>query len=115
VRGKDLDSVNQRLDEMSALFDRFGTVDKMDQGSRISLYNDQEAVDGILTRDDSKREVCQREASLGSHITHVTCRTYGEIRRGENGVQSTLRQMDNIQQQNRTLTESPAQGPNVSH
>ena len=115
VEGKNRDTLNQRLDDMQSLFDQYGSVDKMDQASKVRLYNDQELVDGILTKNDSNREVCTREASLGSNIPHVTCRTYGQIRRDQNGTQSALRQMQRIHGQDMEMIQSPAKGPHVSH
>lgn len=115
VDGQNRITVNQKLDEMSSLFNQFGSVDKMDQATKVTLYNDQELVDGILTKDDSNREVCTREASLGSNIPHVTCRTYGQIRRDQNGTQSALRQMQRIHGQDMEMIQSPAKGPHVSH
>jgi hypothetical protein len=114
VDGRNRDTVNQRLGEMQKLFDQYGTVDKMDQASKVTLYNDQELIDGILTQDDSNRQVCTREASLGSNIPHVSCRTYGQIRRDQSGTQSALRQMEKIQGQVMEINHSPAKGQ-VSH
>jgi len=115
VDGKNRDTLNQRLDDMQSLFNQYGSVNKMDQASKVRLYNDQELVDGILTKNDSNREVCTREATLGSNIPHVTCRTYGQIRRDQNGTQSALRQMQRVQGQNMEILHSPAQGQHVSH
>jgi hypothetical protein len=92
VQGKDLDTVNQRLGEMSSLFDRYGSVDQMDQATKVTLFNDQELIDGILTKDDRNRSVCVRETTLGSNIPHVTCRTYGEIRQNQRDTQDWFRQ-----------------------
>jgi len=115
VDGQNRKTVNQKLDEMSSLFNQFGSVDKMDQATRVTLYNDQELVDSILTRDDSNREICQRETSLGSNIPHVTCRTYGEIRRNQRDTQSWMRQ-NHLQLQPQELGGTPARGGNpVSH
>lgn len=113
VDGQNRVTVNQKLDEMSSLFNQFGSVDKMDQPSKVRLYNDQELVDGILTKDDSNREVCTREASLGSNIPHVTCRTYGQIRREQNGTQDALRQMNRQMTQERGREGIPNGAGNI--
>jgi len=115
VDGQSRNTVNQKLDEMSSLFNQFGSVDKMDQATRVTLYNDQELVDGILTKDDRNREICQRETSLGSNIPRVTCRTYGEIRQNQRDTQSWMRQ-NHLQVQPQELGGTSPRGRNpVTH
>jgi len=73
--------VNTRLADMQALFDKRGFVAQMDMQTKIQLFNDQEAVNAILTRRDNDRLICKHEASLGTHIQRTTCQTYGEEER----------------------------------
>lgn len=75
------EQVNQRLDDMQALFDQFGTVAQMNDATRARLFNDQEAVNEILTKRDDQHLICTEETPTGSHIPKRICRTYGEIRR----------------------------------
>jgi len=110
VDGQNRKTVNQKLDEMSSLFNQFGSVDKMDQATKVTLYNDQELVDSILTKDDSNREICQREASLGSNIPRVICRTYGQIRMEQSGARSWMRGTESLQSQQRAVNQRPDSG-----
>lgn len=85
VSGKERQAVDARLADMQALFDRFGAVDKMDVDSKIRLFNDQEKINGILTRTDSNRQICTREMPVGTHFPKMVCQTYGEMRRQQQG------------------------------
>ena len=59
----------------------------MNDATKTELFNDQEAINGILTKDDSNRVVCSYERPLGSLIPQKTCRTYGEIQRQQHEAQ----------------------------
>src|SRR5690348_6249351 len=85
------EQVNRRLDDMQALFDRFDAVGQMDDPAKVRLFNDQEAVNEILTKRDDQHLVCTQEMSTGSHIPKRVCRTYAEIRREQALGQSNLR------------------------
>ena len=81
VSGLDRQTVYQRLADMKILFNQFGAVDKMDTESRVRLFNDQEKINGILTRNDSNRLICTRDIPVGTDFPKMVCRTYGDIRR----------------------------------
>lgn len=85
VSGVERHTVDARLVEMQSLFNQFGSVDKMDIGSKVRLFNDQELINGILTRNDNNRQVCDWEMPVGTHFPKVVCATYGEIRRQQQG------------------------------
>jgi hypothetical protein len=72
-------TVNRDLSTMQSLYDRFGTVDAMDQTSKVELYNDQSEVNAILTRNDGDREVCEQVKPMGSNIPKTVCRTQRQI------------------------------------
>jgi len=76
---KDRADVDTRFGDMQSLFDKYGTVDKMDPNAKVQLFNDQQAVNAILTHNNSNRLVCEHVAPIGSNIPKTTCRTYGEI------------------------------------
>lgn len=76
IDNKERDTVNQRLDEMSSLLDRFGSVSQMSQDAKVKLFNDQEQVNAILRHRDDKRLICESVAPTGSHIPRTTCVTY---------------------------------------
>jgi hypothetical protein len=96
VDKKEQDTVNTRLADMQALFDKHGTVAQMEMNTKVQLFNDQEAVNAILTHRDDERLVCVHDAPLGSHIPRTVCQTYGEMertRRGEVQYLSNLKQV----------------------
>ncbi|AIF46865.1 hypothetical protein [Dyella japonica] len=77
-------TVNRDLSNMSSLYDKFGTVDAMDQSTKVELYNNQSEVNAILTRHDADREVCEQVKPMGSNIPKTVCRTQRQIDQ-ENG------------------------------
>jgi len=78
-------TVSTRLADMQALFDKHGVVAQMDMQTKVQLFNDQEAVNAILTHRDNDRLICENAAQLGSHIPRTTCVTYGESERRRRG------------------------------
>ena len=89
------EQVNQRLDDMQMLFDQFGTVEKMNDATKARLFNDQEAVNEILTKRDDLHMVCTEETPTGSHIPKRICRTYGDIRREQDNARWGLDTLQN--------------------
>ncbi|MBB6241350.1 hypothetical protein [Rhodanobacter sp. MP1X3] len=55
---------------------KFDTVEKMDQASKVQLFSDQETVNATLTRWGDTRLVCQYYVPLGSHIPRTVCHPY---------------------------------------
>lgn len=83
--------VDTKLNDMKALFDKYGTVDQMDMPAKTRLLTDQEDVNAILTRRDDRRLVCKSERPIGSLLPKRTCRTYGEIERDRQQGQTFMR------------------------
>ncbi|HJP98086.1 MAG TPA: hypothetical protein VJ862_05930 [Rhodanobacteraceae bacterium] len=73
--------VDARLAEMQSLFDQFGSVHDMDVDTKVRLFNDQGKINGVLTRNDSNRQICAREMPVGTHFPKIFCETYGEMSR----------------------------------
>lgn len=90
VDSKEREDVNVHLNDMQGLLDKYGTVAQMDQDAKTRLFNDQEAVNGVLTRRDDQRLVCENTAPLGSHIPRTTCQTYREMVMKQRGTQDYL-------------------------
>lgn len=86
------EKVDQRLNDMQSLFEQFGSVDRMDGATKTRLFNDQEAVNDILAKNDDRRLVCTSELPVGSHLPVKTCRTYGQIERDRQDAQRFLNQ-----------------------
>lgn len=94
--------VDMRLNDMQAIFEKFGSVDQMDQAAKQQLYNDQEAVNDILTRRDGNRMICESEMPTGSHIPKRVCRTYAQMREDENAAQQFMHDQSHFNPQQRS-------------
>src|SRR5579859_2624926 len=75
----DQDTVGRDLTAMESMYDKFGNVDAMDQATKVDLYNKQSEVNGLLTRHDADREVCEQVKPMGSNIPKTVCRTQRQI------------------------------------
>jgi hypothetical protein len=73
--------VESDLDAMTALLQKSHSVSEMAPADKVTLLNLQENLNGILTKSDSNRLVCERNAPLGSHIQGTSCQTYGQVER----------------------------------
>ena len=71
--------VSTLFGDMLALLQKSGSVSTMPERDRVQLFNLQERVNGLLTHSDRNRLVCERSASLGTHIQSNTCHTVAEI------------------------------------
>jgi len=87
VAGVERSRVNERLDEMTALFTKDGEVSQMNQADKVALFNAQEEVNGILLKRDGDRLVCKTEARSGTHFKNTTCKTAREIAADREGAQ----------------------------
>ena len=84
------------MDSMSSLLQKSGSVAAMNQDQKVQLFNTQEHLNGILTRSDRNRLVCENTAPTGSNLRRPTCLTVGEIetkrQHDQKGVQDLQRQ-----------------------
>ncbi|MGH8174362.1 MAG: hypothetical protein ACREPX_14580 [Rhodanobacteraceae bacterium] len=78
VLPKERTQIDAKLDDMTALFDKYGSVSAMTQDSKVQLFNDQEVVNSILTKRDRDRVICTNVAPIGSHIPVTKCHTYAQ-------------------------------------
>lgn len=78
------------LDAMTALLQKSHSVSEMPPADKVTLLNLQENLNGILTKSDSNRLVCERNAPLGSHIQGTSCQTYGQVERRRRDSQKYL-------------------------
>jgi hypothetical protein len=78
VNDKERFTINQKLDDMSALFASHESVATMSPENKIELYNDQESINSILTKRDGERVICKKEVPIGSHIPVTSCHTYAQ-------------------------------------
>jgi hypothetical protein len=110
VNRSERNTIDQNFGEMQSLFDKYGSVDKMDDASKVRLFNDQEVINGILTQNDSNRLICSVEHPTGTHLSTKVCRTYGQIKENQRNAQDQMQQWNTLQGQTRQITESPAAG-----
>lgn len=94
--------VSRKLGDMQSIFDKYGSVAQMDTPAKTQLFSDQEKINSILTHNDSRRVVCQREMPTGSHLPKTVCRTFGQMMQDRTNARDM---MDNINQLNRGQTK----------
>lgn len=87
----DRGTIDASFADMQSLYDRFGSVDKMNQPARTRLLTDQSTVNAILTNKDGNRLICQSQIPVGSHIPIKTCRTYAQIQAQRRDAQEFFR------------------------
>lgn len=84
--------------DMQSLFDKRDTIAQMNQDEKVQLFNDQEAANAILTRNDDKRLVCETVAPIGSHIPKTSCRTYRDIEMERRDTRNLQQRMLQVQE-----------------
>lgn len=82
--------VNTRLDEMSGLFERYGTVEQMPEADKLEMFNKQEEVNSILAKHDGERLICKNVVPVGSHIPVKQCMTAADMEARRRGDQHYL-------------------------
>jgi hypothetical protein len=90
VQPKERVQIEKSFEEMTKLFDQYGTVSAMTQDAKVQLFNDQETVNSILTKRDRDRVICTNKAPLGSHIPVTTCHTYAQEVEAREGTKKQL-------------------------
>ena len=82
IAAEDRHTVLGLLSAIKTRLEVAGSLDSMDADERISLFNDQERLNTILTgaREDS-RIVCERRQVTGSHRRQTMCTTVAQRRR----------------------------------
>lgn len=97
VSKPDQETVNRDLGNMESLYNKFGTVDAMDQSSKVALYNGQSEVNAILTRHDADREVCESVKPMGSNIPKTVCKTQRQLDEENSQSQRMMQDFHNVQ------------------
>lgn len=97
VAKSDQETVNRDLSNMESLYDKFGSVDAMDQSSKVALYNNQSEVNAILTRHDADREICEQVKPMGSNIPKTVCKTQRQIDEESDQAQRMKQDMMKVQ------------------
>ncbi len=89
--------VDRDLSNMQSLYDKFGTVDAMDQASKVELYNNQSEINGILTKRDADREICEQVKPMGSNIPKTVCRTNRQVQEDNGAAQRYMQDIKQVQ------------------
>ncbi len=101
-------TVDSKLNDMAALFDQFGSVEKMNPTARERLLGDQNSINEVLARYDGNRRVCWQETPVGTHFPKTVCRTMAEIQNQKVHSNQAMERMRQIQQQQ---SPTPGVGP----
>ena len=81
ISHKDAELVRAALDRMSVKLTGVENAGSLDQVKLVSLYNEQNLVNAILTMAESdSRQVCRRRGRLGTNFKTTTCETVAERR-----------------------------------
>jgi hypothetical protein len=92
VRPDERARVERDLARMHALFEKYGSVERMTGGDRIALFNTQEKVNSTLALRDRDRLVCERGTLTGSRIVSTSCHTYGDIEAARQASQKLMQE-----------------------
>lgn len=84
-------TIDGSFGDMRQLYDRYGSVDKMDQAAKLRLFADQNTVNTILTKKDGERVICKSVVPVGSHLPVQSCQTYAQMQAEHNRSQEILR------------------------
>jgi hypothetical protein len=95
---KERNEIDARFADMQSMFDKHATVDQMNQEEKVQLFNEQEAINAILSNRDDDRLVCESVAPLGSHIPRTTCHTYREIMQSRHDTEQVMNKMKQVQE-----------------
>lgn len=79
-----LQEVRTRLDRMESILAATGSIELLSEPEKVAFFNDQEAVNAILTQaEEDSRLVCRREHKIGSRVPVNECFTLAERRRAQ--------------------------------
>jgi hypothetical protein len=78
VTPRERDAVEADLGRMQAMLAGVERIEALDESARVELLNAQERVNGVLSRRDGERLICERRARLGSNRRETWCETYAE-------------------------------------
>lgn len=100
-------TVNGRFRDMAALFDQYGSIDKMDPAAMARIDSDQNAINAVLAPHDGNRLICEQETQVGSHFPKRVCRKLSELQNRNTGTEQFMRQMQSPPTQGSSKTGGP--------
>jgi hypothetical protein len=108
INAEDRARLDFKLADMLKLLQTHSTQNDMSQEEKISLFNAQGEVIGILHHNNNNRLVCEKRAPVGSHVPITYCRTFGEIMDEVKLKGKLMRDMDVLNQDfNQNLPKLP--------
>lgn len=102
IDASERNTIDGSFADMAKLYDKFGSVDKMDHDAKVRLLVDQSTVNAILTKKDGERLICKTELPVGSHLPVKTCQTYAQMQGQSRAAQEELRRLNSNSPQMRT-------------
>lgn len=100
---KERATIDGSFADMQKLYDKFGSVDKMDAAAKYRLLEDQSTVNAILTKKDGEQLICETHMPVGSHLPVKSCKTYAQVQEEQRRAQNDL---DRINQRARHQVQS---------
>lgn len=92
IKNVDRETVLSLLARMEAIIAAAPTVDALDDGQRVELFNAQERVNTLLTQAaDDSRMLCEQRSRMGSHRRVTNCETVAQRRARREEDQNSLR------------------------
>jgi hypothetical protein len=85
--------VEQNLDRMAAVLGRHAEAKSFSDADKTELLQAQENVNAVLTRNDGRRLICQRERATGSHLGKDKCQTFAERERARRSSETEVRRL----------------------
>lgn len=67
--------VRRQQDIVFAALDGVDDIEALDDDARLEVYNAQQTINGIITKNTANTPICRREATLGSHRQRTVCMT----------------------------------------
>jgi len=98
VSATDQARVNELLGLIRGVIVQYPDLKSMSDRDKLVVFNSQEEVNGILTRGDGKRLICERTAEIGSHLAKKTCITF---EKKEQQREDARRMLDTVQNPSR--------------
>lgn len=89
-------SLLDQLDTIATLLAK-GDPKTLEDADKVALFNAQELANGILTKYDGNRLICQSRQRTGSNRRETVCQTYAELRAAHDAAERMVRDANNQQ------------------
>ena len=71
--------VEQRLDEMTGLFQRHGSTSAMSDAEQVRLFDAEQSIDRLLSGSSAGLWHCEQAPTTGSHLARTFCWPYDDL------------------------------------